>query len=166
MGRRSEDSRRREVNESLDAIHARMVETRSSLTGKLEAVERRVKGKVAEARGKVQAARSRVRNAFDLRHQVREHPWPMMGASIAAGFMLTRLIEGRRSRSAGGGEDVGRLSWRRPSGEAAGDDGDRPRRTPLRDRFRGEIETLQRSAVEALVSLVRSMIGRSASGRP
>lgn len=51
------------------------------LTSKLKALDHRAK-----------ALRDRVARSIDLEHQVQRHPFGVFGASVAAGYLLGRLL--------------------------------------------------------------------------
>jgi hypothetical protein len=61
---------------------------RVALTEKLEMLEDRVRGTVAEAK-------TAVRQSVDLNYHVRQRPWLMMGLSVFVGYTLGRLFGGR-----------------------------------------------------------------------
>lgn len=70
-------------------IRQQIEETRSAISEKLETLEVEVSGTVHEA---VES----VRRTFDIRHQTRAHPWPMVGGAIMAGYVLGALSARRR----------------------------------------------------------------------
>lgn len=105
-------------------IHEEMEQTRSSLTDKLESLERKVTNTVQDATDVVQEATSAVTNtvetvqdavqetvqtvkesvheavetvtdAFDVSRQVRRHPWLMFGGAVATGYLGERWLRGR-----------------------------------------------------------------------
>jgi hypothetical protein len=89
----------------LEVIHHQMEGTRASLAGKLETLENQVLGTVQTATStvtetvedvksavgsvteSVQEAVQSVKETFNLAEQTRRHPWPMLGGSVAAGFL-------------------------------------------------------------------------------
>ena len=80
--------------------------TRSAMADKLEAFQDRVMNTVQSAQetveGSIQSANdtmASVKRTFDIRHQVRQHPWAMVGGSILAGVALGSLFEGLRRRA-------------------------------------------------------------------
>lgn len=113
-----------------EVIHQEMEQTRSALADKLETLERKVTGTVADATDVVQTATAAVtdtvasvkdavqetvdtvkvsveeavgtvKEAFDLRRQVEHHPWMMFGGAIAAGFLGERWLYGRGPENIG-----------------------------------------------------------------
>jgi len=97
-------------NENEEQIQQRMAETRASLADKLETLEQKVVGTVTETttavsetvgvikesvqetvtavNETVKESVETVKDWFDLPAHVREHPWGVMGGSVAAGFCL------------------------------------------------------------------------------
>lgn len=111
-----------------EVIRQRMEETRSSLSDKLEALEQHLTGTVEGAaaavadtvesvkdvvqtsvetvKGTVQDTVDTVKDTFDLRRQVDQHPWAMLGGSVALGYLAGRLLgrsDADRPRVAEGG---------------------------------------------------------------
>jgi len=102
-----------------ERIQQQMAETRASLTEKLETLEQKVVGTVEEAttavsetvdvikdsvQGTVTAVNETVKESvetvkdwFDVSAHVQEHPWLMVGGSVAAGYCLGTFLS-RTSR--------------------------------------------------------------------
>jgi len=82
-----------EMRQDIDA-------TRSSLVDKLEALEDKVMGTVQNAQetvdDSIQVARdtvATVKRTFDIKHQVEQHPWVMVGGCFVAGLALGSLFQ-------------------------------------------------------------------------
>lgn len=86
-----------------DAIRRQIENTRSSLTDKLETLEAEVRQTVCNAKDavvntvetvkqKVEQTVDTVKHTFDLRAQVDDHPWAMVGGATAAGFVAGSLL--------------------------------------------------------------------------
>lgn len=80
--------------------------TRSAMADKLEALEDRVMGTVQDAQETVedsmQMARdtvATVKRNFDIRYQVEQHPWAMVGGGFLVGLALGSLLLRARRRS-------------------------------------------------------------------
>jgi len=78
-----------------------MAKTRAELADAVGQLASRVEGSVQDASNVVE----KVQNAFDLTAQVEKHPWPMVGVSVAAGFIASEFLNtaentGRPSASA------------------------------------------------------------------
>jgi len=138
-------------HEPEEVIKQQMLETRASLTEKLETLEQQVVGTVHSAttavtdtvesvKGAVQQTVElakasvhdtveAVKDTFDLSRQVREHPWAMVGGSVTVGFaagcLLSRATASTRERLPNGG--VPTLSTLTPRFEAERDGGARHR---------------------------------------
>jgi len=98
------------VDNELEVIRHQMEETRSSLADKLGELEGQIRGAVEGATNlvtdtaetvqetvhnvteTVQETVHNVAEAFDLSRQVDRHPWPMMGAAVATGFVGGMLL--------------------------------------------------------------------------
>ena len=91
-----------ELNEP-ELIREQMEQTRASLTEKLETLEHQVVDTVQGAttavadtvdtvKEAVQDTVETVKDTFDVRVQVERHPWAMMGASVALGYLGGRLL--------------------------------------------------------------------------
>jgi len=103
-----------ETMENEEQIQQQMAETRASLTDKLETLELKVVGSVEEAttavnetvdvikesvQGTVTAVNETVKESveavkdwFDVNAHVREHPWLMVGGSVAVGYCLGTVL--------------------------------------------------------------------------
>jgi ElaB/YqjD/DUF883 family membrane-anchored ribosome-binding protein len=93
------------VDSELEVIHHQMEGTRASLAEKLDTLETKVLGTVNEATSAVahtvddvksvvgsvtesiQDTVETVKQTFNLKEQVRRHPWGMMGGAAVAGFL-------------------------------------------------------------------------------
>ena len=60
-----------------------------TVTGARETVQ----GTVAAAKDTMHETVDAVKNAFDLTHQVHQHPWAMLGTSMAAGYLTGRFLK-------------------------------------------------------------------------
>jgi len=80
--------------------------TRSAMADKLEALEDRVMGTVQSAQetveDSIQMARdtvATVKRNFDIKYQVEQHPWPMVGGCFLAGLAVGSVFLRIRQRS-------------------------------------------------------------------
>jgi len=83
-----------------EEIREQMAETRAALTDKLESLQERVEGTVEAAQETVQDTLQAVKRTFDLKYQVNQRPWTMVGVSVLAGYTLGclgRVYGGRRA---------------------------------------------------------------------
>lgn len=148
--------------------------TRSAITEKIELLEERV-------RDTVEGARTRVKQSFDIRYHIDRRPWQMLGLSILAGYLISRMITD--STSNGSGRDYGQKRWRRQpyssqetrfdeepvtaaSAEGAYSASPPPAHQKawgIFDQFRDELDTLKGAAIAAVVSVVRDLLKSAAS---
>jgi len=195
-------------NEPEEVIKQQMLETRASLAEKLETLEQQVVGTVQSAttavtdtvesvkdavQETVEMAKTSVydtveavKDTFDLSRHVREHPWLMVGGSVAVGFAGGCLLS--RADSAANGTDNGAYAGGVPSlsslgarsvpgrdGEAGQPRGEEAppamaasasaRQSPLGDlgqKFETEINKLKGLAVGTMLGAVRDLIASSA----
>jgi ElaB/YqjD/DUF883 family membrane-anchored ribosome-binding protein len=180
------------ANQDPEAIRSQIEETRSSLTEKLETLENEVKETVVEAKAAVtetvEAVKETVENTveavkdtFDLRRQVCQHPWAMLGGSMLCGFLVGSFLP--RPRSSGGSMTWGRAERTSDRmGPTAGvetvrdmvrptESGSRPEPAPrpsepsllsdLTDTFQSEIDELKGVAIGAALGLLRDVAVRS-----
>lgn len=91
-----------------DAVEMRhdIDSTRSAMADKLEALEDRMIDTVQSAQDTVketiQSAKdtvASVKRTFDIKHQVEEHPWAMVGGCFVAGLAVGALIPNGQPRS-------------------------------------------------------------------
>ncbi len=145
--------------------------TRSDLADKLGALEDQVMGTVQSAQetvtDSIQMARDTVdtvKRTFDIKHQVEQHPWAMVGGCFVAGLALASLFHRLRpsprqalSRSPPFPAEQlgnGRVATASPpqSPSAA------PSRPGFFDRYQEEIEKVKGMAIGYVLGLVRDSI--------
>lgn len=104
------------MDHETEVIKHQMLETRTALTEKLEALEDRVVSTVKDTTDAVEDTVAAVKNSvtdtvesvkesvketFDLKHQFEQHPWMMLGGATFLGYLGGRLLDnGRASRPA------------------------------------------------------------------
>ena len=160
------------MDQEPDVIRQNIDETRSSLTEKLETLEGQVRDTVQGARATVENTIESVKRTFDLPYQVRQHPWPMVGGSILAGF-LAGSFAGRRpgprgERPSSSGRAFGALSSSYREQESSstarpdGVSGTAPAKQSLvnkfLDQFDDEIGKVKEVAIGAAAAVVREWI--------
>lgn len=190
---------------SQEVIHHQMEETRAGLAQKLETLEGKVTETVQDAtsvvsstvesvKETVEAVKESVANtvesvketvgdtvqavkrAFDLKRQVDQHPWAMLGGSVAVGFLVGRLLPGRSSATTPASvPEVSAAATRWPTGAANGGyrpaaEAQAPSAAPaaqpreegwlsgLMERFGPEISKLKGLALGAALGVVRDMV--------
>jgi hypothetical protein len=152
-------------------------QTRSALTEKLETLEHEVRGAVQETRdavtgtvnsvkgtvdsvkGSVEGAITSVKQTFDVKRQVRQHPWPMMGASVLTGVVIGAYLPSPASiRRGSRAEPERRRLEAEPRREFARSE-EPPARGPswlsnLLQRFQPELQKIEGIAIGAALNLV------------
>jgi len=154
--------------------------TRSSLVDKLEALEDKVMGTVQNAQDTVddsiQIAKdtvATVKRTFDIKHQVEQHPWVMVGGCFVAGLALGSLFQSVRRPSRQTRERPARKKRSLSSRPAALDkhrnNGDvaaasppvqqaAPSQPSVFDLFHDEIDKVKGMAIGYVMGLVRDSI--------
>jgi ElaB/YqjD/DUF883 family membrane-anchored ribosome-binding protein len=106
------------MDQAPEMIRQQIDQTRSSLTEKLETLEHQVRDTVTSAKSTVDETIQNVKStmhetvesvkrAFDLKHQVEQHPWAMFGGSVVAGYLLGTFLPKQLSARADGHLAVG-----------------------------------------------------------
>jgi ElaB/YqjD/DUF883 family membrane-anchored ribosome-binding protein len=175
------------ADEQPEVIQKQIEQTSSSLKGKVEQLEEQVLGTVkgttaavtdtvenvketvAETietvKETVQETVQTVKRTFDLRYQTEQHPWAMLGGSVAAGFAVGKLVgwgghawsrhySGNGRASAAYPSTPARAAA--PSSFAAEVPGSGPNFwSRLLGRFDREVNTVKEMAIGTLVGLAR-----------
>lgn len=70
--------------------------TRTALTEKMDSLKDRVTNQVESTRTAVDNTIHSIKRTFDLKHQVEQHPLPMIGGAVFAGVVLGHMTLNRR----------------------------------------------------------------------
>ena len=135
--------------------------TRSAMADKLEALEDRMIDTVQSAQDTVkesiQSAKdtvASVKRTFDIKHQVEERPWTMMGGCFLAGLALGGLIPMGRPRSAHAlGNGIFPTPVPMPQLQV-----ELPNRPGILEPFQEEIDKVKGIAIGYVMGLVRDSI--------
>jgi hypothetical protein len=96
------------MDHETEVIKHQMLETRTALTEKLEALEEcvactvkdttdAVEDTVAAVKNSVTDTVESVKETFDLKHQFEQHPWMMLGGATFLGYLGGRLLDNGRA---------------------------------------------------------------------
>jgi len=141
--------------------------TRSAMADKLEALEDRVMNTVQSAKDTVndsiQGAKetvASVKRTFDIKHQIEQHPWAMVGGCFVAGLALGGLIPRGQPRSKASGLLVsnGNIAPAAPTPPVRAEPLSRP---GIFARFHDEIDKVEGMAIGYVMGLVRDSIKES-----
>jgi ElaB/YqjD/DUF883 family membrane-anchored ribosome-binding protein len=177
--------KREDLTKKLEQLEQQVVDTVQSttnaVTDTVENVKEAFEDTVESVKDTVEETVDSVKKTFDLRRQVENRPWLMLGGSVAVGFVAGRLLEGlmppsRASRSdalpppsAGGVQTNGGARPYRYAEES-------PARTSstsgsessvgnwfgaLTEQFAPEIGKLKGMSIGTLLGLVRDMVKQS-----
>jgi ElaB/YqjD/DUF883 family membrane-anchored ribosome-binding protein len=177
--------------ENEERIKQEMQETRSALAEKLETLEHKVVGVVGAVEeattvvgdtvgaiketvqdtvnavnDKVQESVASVTDSFDVNSRVQEHPWLMVGGSVAVGYCLGVLLD-KSGTSSPSPSSAGGAAFQPPFSNQASSNGHRietespaaPQGQP--SLWAPEIAKLKGLALGALLGTVREMIASS-----
>jgi ElaB/YqjD/DUF883 family membrane-anchored ribosome-binding protein len=182
------------MDQEPDLIRQDIEQTRESLTEKLEVLEHEVKETITEAKetvtGTIETAKqtveditsnvketvqetvATVKRTFDLPYQVDQHPWGMMGGSMAAGFLAGYLLPATR-RLDGWGQQIRRAATAtdgaatqatpgylngHPSEPATAGGAGQSFFNKLLDQFAPEIDRVKEVAIGTMVGLLRDWV--------
>lgn len=156
--------------------------TKAALSEKLEILESEVKETVEDAKTKVRETVEEVRRAFDIRHQIRTHPWIGVGGAVVIGAIVGRWLAGtsdeaRGTRSSGlnpenrsAEESNARCDWSGCEDTAAASAESRVRAksrargmvSRLADQFDDELRQLKGIAMGVAVGMIGDLARKSA----
>jgi ElaB/YqjD/DUF883 family membrane-anchored ribosome-binding protein len=107
------------LTEKLDTLGQKVAETVESITTPVtetvQTVKEAVSNTVETVKDTVSESVDSVKETFNLAHQVEKHPWPMMLGSLAAGFVLGRLLPSPERVFRSVGAEIDRLAGTRAS---------------------------------------------------
>jgi ElaB/YqjD/DUF883 family membrane-anchored ribosome-binding protein len=170
------------TEQTSDEMRQEIDGTRSAMADKLEALEDRVMDTVESARetvqDSIQTAKdtvATVKRTFDVKHQVQQHPWAMVGGCFLAGLALGHLLPRGRQRSREAPERVAGKATALAGnplvpGEQPATNGVAAAGPPARfaaapasrpgffDRFHEEIDQAQGMAIGYVMGLIRDSI--------
>lgn len=181
------------MDDSPEMIRHQMEETRASLSEKLEQLEHQVFETVKDAKTAVHDTVDSVKEAmhetvetvkdtFDVKLQMKRHPWAMLGGSIVLGYLGGRLLERSRPDGPRAGDwphtphwTHGPFAGREPNGEYRGPQPSAPVSPPAADgqspdtgllssltsQFGPELHKLKEMAVGAALGVCRDVITES-----
>lgn len=146
--------------------------TKMAMAEKLATLEQRT-------RRTVNKAKTTLQHTMDLKHQVEQHPWPMMGAAVLAGYMLSQFFSPGSSHrkeeriliiEASTGR-MRRPSSRKGQGVPSVSDHnvymrEREERTDTTEDFANDFSDIKRAAIGAVAGIVQDLLKRAVSPVP
>jgi hypothetical protein len=151
------------------------------MTEKLVMLEERIRETVAGAQTSVEEIVENVKEAvgdtvatvqrtFDLPLQVEQHPWPMVGGALLAGYMLGSWGGGHPSAPGPTAERRADVSRPRPSASRVPSAHPQPQQgfvsglvEQLKDEMQDEIVSLKNVAVGAVINTLRALFKQAMS---
>lgn len=88
-----------QLSEKLETLQQQVTETVQSTGTAVNATVGAVQETVETVTGAVQHAVHSVSNAFDLKRQIHQHPWLVIGGSVALGYLASELLTGLTKKS-------------------------------------------------------------------
>jgi ElaB/YqjD/DUF883 family membrane-anchored ribosome-binding protein len=179
------DALEQKVTSTVQDTTAAVAETVETVKDTVQATVDTVKDTVASTvdtvSGTVEKTVETVKDTFDIPARVREHPYVAVFGSLAAGFVLGKLIHpGRENR---GGTSTKGQSWPEAIKQSAPEPAPAaasppPRREEkkstwgahegimggLLNAFGGEVDKLKSLGIAALFGVVRDLVGQSVQG--
>jgi ElaB/YqjD/DUF883 family membrane-anchored ribosome-binding protein len=158
--RQQMEETRTALAEKLETLENQVVETvheaTSAVSETVESVKDAVQETVDTVKDSVQDTVASVKETFDLRRQVDQHPWAMVGGSVAVGFVAGSLLPEARSA---GSRQIASLG---PSDGAPGFAPREPQKPGLFDRLTNalgaEYGKVKGLAIGVLMGLARDVV--------
>jgi ElaB/YqjD/DUF883 family membrane-anchored ribosome-binding protein len=138
------------MSDETEVIKDNIETIRESMASKLGAIESQVTGTLDGVRETVEQTVTSVKQSFDLKQQVNDRPWTMLGAAVLTGFVLGSL----------GGRDANSSPQRAASYKTDSPDTRRPvRRTAsLLNIFGDEVTLIKQAALATASSLAHEAL--------
>ncbi len=152
------------MDQGLGNVRQDIENTHAAMTEKLEMLEER-------ARETVEGAKTAVKHTVDVHHQIDQHPWKMVGASVLVGYMLGRITSGGSASSGTNGQRIlildtpvvmgtSSTSQKRieldPSSRSAAQEPELS--GGILEPYKDELAIIKVAAIGAVVSVVRDLI--------
>jgi len=167
------------VTDTVQGATAAVSDTVETVKETVEAVKESVAETVETVKETVGETVEAVKRTFDLKRQVNEHPWAMLGGSVAVGFLVGRLLPSRSSTTAAASvPEVSSAATRWPTGTTNG--GYRPAAevqapsaapaaqpsepgwfSGLMEKFGPEISKMKGLALGTALGIIRDMASRA-----
>jgi len=160
-----------------DSIQDTVCAVKDTVQDTVATVKDSVHNTVASVKDTLHDGVEAVKSAFDVPELVRQHPWPMLGASVAAGFVLERLVGKKAPGSSAAATHMAEMMSEAstPAGPQAGSSGHRhgrghhstnggskkPARTAgIMSMFGPELNKLKSLGLSALLGVTREMVSK------
>jgi len=173
------DTLQQKVADTVESITTPVTETvqtvKEAVTGTVDSVKETVAGTVDSVRETVAGTVESVKDTFNLSKQVEQHPWPMMFGSLAAGFLLGRVLPSpfQATKVFRSEPDFDKLS-RASSSRGSNGSHEPKQETPtpkepgllhgLSEAFSGELDKLKGLSVSVATGLLRDLMTQSMHG--
>jgi len=167
------------LTEKLDTLQQKVADTVESITTPVtetvQTVKEAVTGTVDSVKETVAGTVESVKDTFNLSKQVEQHPWPMVFGSLAAGFLLGRVLPSpfQAAKGFSSEPDFDRLN--RASSSRSGNGSHEPKQETsspsepgmlhgLAEAFSGELDKLKGLSVSVATGLLRDLMTQSMHG--
>lgn len=99
MIRQQLEETKSQLSEKLESLELHVYETVRDTGSAVNATVEAMQETVETVTGAVNSAVSSVSHAFDIRRQIKHHPWLTLGGAVAGGYLAARLLSDSASRS-------------------------------------------------------------------
>jgi ElaB/YqjD/DUF883 family membrane-anchored ribosome-binding protein len=142
------------MTEKLELLGERVQETVEGAQASMEGIVENVKGTVGETVATVQ-------RTFDLHHQMEQHPWLLLGGSVAVGYLIGSGENGHTA-AVGPAYEPRFSPTSRPAEQSRESSASLPppqrMRSSIQEQFKDEIATLKSAAVGAVMSTLLAVL--------
>jgi len=170
------------LTEKLDTLQQKVADTVDSITTPVTETVQTVKAAVTDTvdsvKETVAGTVESVKETFNLSKQVEQHPWPMMAGSLAAGFLLGRILPSPFQAVHGAlssEPNFGKLDRASASRGTNGNGSPKPKEEAasssepgllhgLTEAFSGELDKLKGLSVSVATGLLRDLMTQSMHG--
>jgi ElaB/YqjD/DUF883 family membrane-anchored ribosome-binding protein len=162
-----EEQVRGTVQSAKETVEETILSAKETVEETIQSAKETVSETISTVSNSVQETVETVKETFDLKLQVRRHPWPMVGGALAVGFVVGSILPTTRGRSTGTRSSTASLTEGTPWSERA-ELPDRSREyAPARqgpglfDQFGEELQQVKSLAIGYAVAALRDFLKNS-----
>jgi len=157
------------VEEMVENVRDTVDTTVAAVKQTMEGAQTSAEGMVENVRGTVRETVEAVQHAFDLHHQMEQHPWLMLSGSLLVGYLLGSA--GNDRTAAIGSSYEPRFSPASPTLVLSSESPARPQpqqgtRSGVLERYKDEIAIIEGAAVGAVMNTLWGMLKQALLPQP